>query len=280
MYSNKEAGLKSGEQISFSFGLNWRKFIDNLSENQLKAAEEDFIDFTGFTRLDGHVFLDAGCGSGLSSLVAIQMGANKVISIDIDPHSIESTMALKERYGKNDPSWEMYQCSLLDEHALRAFPPSTFVYAWGSVHHTGEMWKAVDNLINCVTPGGLLLLAIYNEGKYAGQWLIIKRMYNKSPWFLKKILLLSYHFYAFLRMLLKFENPVRYVREYRQPRGMNYFRNVEDWLGGLPYEYASVETVTGYVCDKGFDLVGLRRSVSHGCNEFLFKKKLSSFTVT
>ena len=37
------------------------------------------------------------------------------------------------------------------------------VYSWGVLHHTGQMWTALDNAAPLVTPGGKLFIAIYND---------------------------------------------------------------------------------------------------------------------
>ena len=39
----------------------------------------------------GDILLDAGCGSGILSVIALQLGAEKVIACDIDPSAIAST---------------------------------------------------------------------------------------------------------------------------------------------------------------------------------------------
>jgi ribosomal protein L11 methyltransferase len=39
----------------------------------------------------GHVILDAGCGSGILSVIALQLGAERVVACDIDPSAISAT---------------------------------------------------------------------------------------------------------------------------------------------------------------------------------------------
>ena len=66
------------------------------------------------------------------------------------------------------------------------------VYSWGVLHHTGEMWHAIENAASLVKPGGLMWIAIYNRadgvGLYSDQrvgssrfWEREKVFYNRLP---------------------------------------------------------------------------------------------------
>ena len=54
---------------------------------------------------------------------------------------------------------------------------------------------------------------------------------------------------------------------------MDFITDAKDWLGGYPYEYATVEKIKIYFEKKGFRLIKVRRSKREGCNEFLFIKE-------
>ncbi len=99
-------------------------------------------------------FLDAGSGSGLFSLAAYRMGA-EVMSFDADPDSVACTNRLRNRF-EDPPTWFVREGSLLDKAFLSTLQPADVVYCWGVAHHTGDMWKAIDNLTQLVAPGGLL----------------------------------------------------------------------------------------------------------------------------
>jgi hypothetical protein len=54
---------------------------------------------------------------------------------------------------------------------------------------------------------------------------------------------------------------------------MDFFYNVVDWVGGYPYEYASIDETVELMKSKGFDAVKIvSAKVPTGCNEFVFKK--------
>ena len=57
-------------------------------------------------------------------------------------------------------------------------------------------------------------------------------------------------------------------------RGMDFWFDVIDWVGGYPYEYAVPNDVIRIVTRGGFRLRRLLfASVPTGCNEFVFDKR-------
>ena len=52
--------------------------------------------------LHGKTVVDFGCGSGILSLAALKLGAEKVIGIDIDPQALQASKANAERNGVED----------------------------------------------------------------------------------------------------------------------------------------------------------------------------------
>ena len=81
----------------FEFGRNWRKFLDELSEERISRAEYSLQEMLGMKSLIGFRVLDIGSGSGLFSLAARRLGAS-VQSFDYDPQSVACTAELKRRY--------------------------------------------------------------------------------------------------------------------------------------------------------------------------------------
>ena len=55
-------------------------------------------------------------------------------------------------------------------------------------------------------------------------------------------------------------------------RGMSFYHDVIDWLGGYPYEYATKREITKFVEQRSFKLIKfLKTPVPTGCNEYVFK---------
>ncbi len=154
----------------FEFGDNWTRFLAVLDEPRIAAAERALQAMLEMERLDGLSFLDVGSGSGLSSLAARRLGT-RVTSFDYDPQSVACTGELARRYFPGDPSWTIQRRSVLDRDALAALGTFDIVYSWGVLHHTGQMWDALQNVIAPVKPGGRLFIAIYNDtGTQSRRW--------------------------------------------------------------------------------------------------------------
>jgi 2-polyprenyl-6-hydroxyphenyl methylase/3-demethylubiquinone-9 3-methyltransferase len=63
----------------------------------------------------------------------------------------------------------------------------------------------------------------------------------------------------------------------QQLRGMDFFYDVVDWVGGYPYEYASQEDVMNLIKPLGFDCVRhWPHQVPTGCNQFVFRHARSA----
>jgi 2-polyprenyl-6-hydroxyphenyl methylase/3-demethylubiquinone-9 3-methyltransferase len=56
-------------------------------------------------------------------------------------------------------------------------------------------------------------------------------------------------------------------------RGMSPWRDVVDWVGGLPFEVAKPEEIFEMFQQRGFSLDRLRTCAGGlGCNEFVFSR--------
>ena len=67
-----------------------------------------------------------------------------------------------------------------------------------------------------------------------------------------------------------FRSPFSVLKD--KERGMDYWRDIEDWLGGLPYEYCKPDEVIDRLVPQGFALQKLKTTYGHGCNEFVFRR--------
>jgi len=262
----------------FEFGKNWAAFLKALDEDRIGEAEKSLLAMLKLNDLLDRTFLDIGSGSGLSSLAARRLGA-KVHSFDYDLDSVACTKELKHRYFTGDSDWRVQAGSVLDQKFLAALGQFDIVYSWGVLHHTGEMWQALENVTTLVKDDGMLFIAIYNDQGFRSQiWKRIKNSYCSGTSLQKKLMLAIFNCYASARGLLvdliKMENPLRRYRLYRRARGMSLFRDREDWLGGYPFEVASPEQIFLFFKEKGFTLQNMQTTNSPGCNEFVFRKEI------
>lgn len=235
---------------AFGFGRNWQTYVgDHLTPERVRIARESVVNLVD-TDLEGKYFLDIGSGSGLFSLAAHDLGAGRIVSIDVDPDSVASTRALRERAGAPE-SWTVMPGSILDPQLVGEIEPADVVYSWGVLHHTGDMWTAIENAARLVKPGGRFVIAIYNDAHAkrfldSHRWVKIKRFYNRAPRPAQAAMELGYRSWFWANELRKRQSPVRFEREYRRTRGMAFKTDVVDWLGGYPYEFATAEQLVSF----------------------------------
>lgn len=266
-------------QNNFSFWKNWQHFLTWLDDAKVEAAKKYLIEFLGWEdKIIGKTVIDFGSGSGLMSLGYALIGAKKILSIDIDDASIACTEYLRKKFGISEEIWEIRKWSVLDTEFVASLGQFDIVYSWGVIHHSGDMWKGLENIISLTTKGSYLYIAIYNESNVLLEWtspfwVKAKRLYSASK-ILRPVMKFVYTTYLILGLLAYGKNPISYIRDYRENalRGMDFFVDIEDWLGGYPYEYATYEAMSDFYTQKGFTLIKWTRVRSIACNEFLFQK--------
>jgi hypothetical protein len=158
--------------------------------------------------------------------------------------------------------------SVLDRAFLESLGKFDIVYSWGVLHHTGEMWTAVDNAISRCGPNGMMFIALYNFQPIATRyWTFVKKCYNKFS--VSRPFWIAVHIaYPVIPSAL-----LRLVSGRSLPRGMNVWHDLLDWLGGYPFETCSPEEVVNRLRLHGF-LLGRIKTVGSrlGCNEYVFSR--------
>jgi SAM-dependent methyltransferase len=262
--------------MQFDFGKNWDDYSRKaLTPDRVGQARADFCSLMGCVDLRDKSFLDIGFGQGLSLLIAAECGA-RAVGCDINHRCAEVLAANRRFFPSLDPSSTIPVeiGSILDDavvdrlRTLSARSDGAYdaVHSWGVLHHTGALWKALGNAVSLTAGGGFLVVAIYNAHWSSPLWKVVKRAYGASPRIIRQAAVLSlYPIIALAKAAVTRQNP------FRQNRGMDFYYDVVDWVGGYPYEYASVREVTAFLEGKGFTNVKTLDSlVPTGCNQFVF----------
>jgi 2-polyprenyl-6-hydroxyphenyl methylase/3-demethylubiquinone-9 3-methyltransferase len=265
------------DDTRFGFGKNWRRFLAHLDDQRIAEAEESLRDMLGVETLEGKTFLDIGSGSGLSSLAAKRLGAARVHSFDYDPDSVACTQELKRRFFPEDEDWTIERGDATDPAFVSKLGTYDVVYSYGVLHHTGQMWRAIENATQAVAPGGLFWIALYNDlGWRSGYWRLIKRTYSRFP--LTRPFLIGY--FTVLNVARKAilsiagGQPAEAYRYWFRAggRGMTGWHDLIDWVGGYPYEVAKPEEIFDYGTKRGFELQRLVTVNTLGNNDFVFRR--------
>lgn len=266
------------DEKRFAFGENWRRFLSVLDEDRVNEAVKSLRVMLRVEDLKGKTFLDAGCGSGLFSLAARRLGA-KVLSFDRDPQSVACAQEVRRRFAsETDEDWTIRTGDVLDDAFLASLGEWDVVYAWGMLHHTGAMWRAMDGVAARVKPGGSLFISIYNDqGMWSRWWLALKKLYVSSTpgrW-LATAIGTSYFVLVGLKSdLFRLRNPLSSYLNYRKQRGMSIWHDWIDWFGGYPFEVAPPSAVVDFMVSRGFVLTTLRTvGSSLGTNQFVFQRE-------
>ena len=249
-----------------------------LTRERIAQARADFDRLTEGIPLTGRTFLDIGFGQGLSLLIAQEHGA-AVVGCDLNEKCAEVLTVTRRRFctsGTELPEPPVVTGSILDAatvDTLKGYgsPEGTFdiVHSWGVLHHTGAMQQAIANAASLVNDGGYLITALYNRHWSSPVWKLIKRWYCLLPVFARTALVwLLYPVILIAKAIVTRKNP------FVMDRGMDFFHNVVDWVGGYPYEYISVDEFRAIMESYRFDCIRVVTArVPTGCNEFVFRRK-------
>ena len=105
------------------------------------------------------------------------------------------------------------------------------------------MWKALDNVVKITKKNTIIAIAIYNDqGGASKRWLFIKKIYNRSPNIVKYSLLFFFFLFFELRNILVrilYRKNIFSLEDWRlrkKNRGMSVLTDLNDWIGGYPFE--------------------------------------------
>lgn len=268
--------LKHDPETHFQFGQNWARYGKTITPEDIAISEADLKRLLALDDLSGKSFLDIGCGSGIHALAALRLGAATVQGIDIDRNSVATAQTVLDAHWEGD-NYKVRQANIFEitPAELGSFD---IVYSWGVLHHTGDMWTAIRNAAAFVKPGGLFTIAIYRKTPWCGFWRWEKERYVRGGRIYRGFAVSVYVVLRVLRDLLRLRNPLKKILGHNRKRGMKWYTDVIDWIGGYPYESATAEEITAFVEPLGFRLVQSAKTknksgfLGSGNAEYLFRK--------
>ncbi|MFK8026836.1 MAG: class I SAM-dependent methyltransferase [Gammaproteobacteria bacterium] len=259
----------NSENITFSFGENWKNYLKTIDDSDISSANEDILNWLSINDIKDKNIIDIGCGSGLHSFCFHGNGAKELISVDVDPNSVEATNSLRTQAG-SPSNWNVSIASILDNDTLSSHERFDVVYSWGVLHHTGDMWKAIENASMLVKPDGLFWISIYQKGPGYQKDLASKQRYNNFSSSQKKLFISKLILKIMWKRLKKGKNPFTWNE--KVVRGMHKYHDIIDWYGGLPYEVASKDEIEPFLKERGFSLIRDHQRKERTCSIYLFKK--------
>lgn len=146
------------EQYAHSFGFQWKRYdklqLDTFMKNDL--SKERFFATTQWpAHMEGHRILEAGCGMGRFTEIALDTGA-ELFSFDL-------SRAVEANYENNgsQPRVHIFQASIY-EIPLR---PGTFdkVFCMGVLQHCPDVKAAFLSLVPFLKPGGEIVIDVYQR---------------------------------------------------------------------------------------------------------------------
>ncbi|HEU4760467.1 MAG TPA: class I SAM-dependent methyltransferase [Dehalococcoidia bacterium] len=125
----------------------------------------------------GQRVLDAGSGSGMTSVAFARLGAAEVVGVDISRSCVDQANALAKQLGGDNI--EFHQGDLTE--ALPVTGKFDIVYSFGVVQFTPACEQAFKNIGSYVDEGGRLAVALYPKTSLSPLWQGLRHLYRTLP---------------------------------------------------------------------------------------------------
>ncbi|MCX7804879.1 MAG: class I SAM-dependent methyltransferase [Planctomycetota bacterium] len=157
------------EKVSRFYDGVWTRYVQDR-----EAAERHMAEVFPPELIRGRVALDCGCGGGAFSLALVRSGARFVVGLDISIGSIRMARRLNAA-GRLE--------YIVGNMESLPFGDGRFevIWAWGSVEHTADPWRAMAELDRVLAPGGRMLLALYRRTRLSPLHGAIRAAFSSLP---------------------------------------------------------------------------------------------------
>ncbi len=224
------------QRVGNFYDLVWSKYLPPEEEHR-KHLEIFFKD----EEIDKKKILDAGCGTGIFSVIFAKKGAEKVFGIDISEESLNTARNLAREFNLSNTEFKV------DNMLELQFPDKYFdiVWAWGSAHHTINPLKAMDELIRVLADNGTLFIALYKKTNLTWLHELIRRSCILTPRFC---------WVPLAKIMAVFLWPVTKIfkRGESNRKGEKLEELVLDWYFVPVRHYFKPDFIKKYLGDRGF----------------------------
>ena len=226
------------EKVGSFYDVVWTEYVP-----EYEASEKHWAMFYSPEEVQGMAVLDAGCGTGIFSVIFARNGAGRVVGIDISPGSLETARGLKEKFNLANVSFERQDMLQLP------FADGTFdiVWAWGTVHHTTDPLRAISELARVLRLGGSIFLAVYKRTKLTWIHEIIRKTLVKTP---------KRSWTALSKIMAFFLSPVVFFFKKREKsrKGEKLEELILDWYFVPIRHYYRPDEIRDFLEGKGFEI--------------------------
>ena len=226
------------EKVGKFYDVVWTEYIP-----EYEASEKHWEIFFSGEEVQDKTVLDAGCGTGIFSIIFANKGAKRVTGIDISDGSLQTARTLKDKFDLNNAEFQKQDMLALP------FPDASFdiVWAWGTVHHTTAPLKAISELIRVLKPSGSILLAVYKRTKLTFIHEIIRKTLLRTP---KKT------WKTLAKILSVFLGPVIFLFKKREKsrKGEKLEELIIDWYFVPIRHYYRPEEINTFLEERGFEV--------------------------
>ena len=149
-----------------------------MTEESILEAAQGLLRLLPQGAVRGRTFLDIGCGSRLSTLAALQLGAASVKGINYGAESVHAARTLLTDHTPSD-AWSAVRKSVFDLNPDDDGSYET-VYSWGVIHHTAAVWRTIECASRMASPDGHFVIAPYRKTPLCTMWKPEKRLYANA----------------------------------------------------------------------------------------------------
>jgi ubiquinone/menaquinone biosynthesis C-methylase UbiE len=250
------------EKVGKFYDVVWTEYIP-----EYEASEKHWEIFFSDEEVKDKSVLDAGCGTGIFSIIFANKGAGHVTGIDISEGSLQTARSLKQKFELNNTEFQKQDMLALP------FADASFdiVWAWGTVHHTTDPFKAIEELIRVLKPSGSILLAVYKRTKLTFIHEIIRKTLLRTP---KK------SWKTLAKILSVFLSPVIFFFKKREKsrKGEKLEELIIDWYFVPIRHHYKPEEINTFLEDRGFEIEEYLPASGRfdSTSNFIFKAKKTS----